>query len=158
APDCGNTVQEALATRAGKSVLDPAIIPYVLRSRQFRTENQSQQRSRLNDRLASRPFLLSSTRNCMRHRLLLAAAFVYLTATNLVWIARDTRPPFWDMAAHQSSALRIHDAFKTEGASGLWELRTATLPYPPLYHGVVAVFYALFGRTVDAAQYANIPA
>ena len=36
----------------------------------------------------------------MRHRILLAASLLYLCAANIVWIAIDTRPPFWDMANH----------------------------------------------------------
>jgi len=94
----------------------------------------------------------------MRHRILLAAAFVYLCVSNLVWIALDTRPPFWDMAAHQSGALRILNAVGAEGLLGLARVPSLTLPYPPLYHSVVAIFYAVFGKTVDAAQYANLPA
>ncbi len=49
----------------------------------------------------------------MRHQMLLFLSGAYLIATNLVWIAYDTRPPFWDMAAHQSAALRIYEAFRT---------------------------------------------
>src|SRR5687767_4411168 len=94
----------------------------------------------------------------MRHRILLAAAFVYLAIANIVWIAQDTRPPFWDMAAHQTGALRIHDAVRDEGAPGLGQITLSTAPYPPFYHSVVALFYRVFGRTVDAAQYANLPA
>ena len=33
-----------------------------------------------------------------------------------------------------------------------------TGPYPPLYHSIIAAFYALFGKTIDAAQWANLPA
>jgi hypothetical protein len=36
----------------------------------------------------------------MRHRILLVAALVYLCAANVIWIAIDTHPPFWDMANH----------------------------------------------------------
>ena len=94
----------------------------------------------------------------MRHRILLAAAFAYLAIANVIWIARDTRPPFWDMAAHQTAALRIHDAVESAGPAGLTQIESLTLPYPPFYHSIVAVFYAMFGRSTDTAQYANIPA
>ena len=84
----------------------------------------------------------------------------YLIATNLVWIAYDTRPPFWDMAGHQSAALRIYEAFRT--TSLLEALRSVAIGltgyYPPLYQTIVALFYAVFGRTADAALWANVPA
>ena len=94
----------------------------------------------------------------MRHRFLLAASFLYLVGANLIWIARDTRPPFWDMAEHQSSALRIYDAFASQGIRGIAEVPRLTLPYPPFYQSVVAGFYAIFGKSVDAAQWANLVA
>ena len=94
----------------------------------------------------------------IRHRFLLAAAFVYLAAANLIWIARDTRPPFWDMAYHQTAALRIYDAFSTFGIRAFAIVPLLTGFYPPLYHTVVALFYSLFGKTTDAAQWANLPA
>jgi 4-amino-4-deoxy-L-arabinose transferase-like glycosyltransferase len=94
----------------------------------------------------------------MRHRILLTASFLYLAIANVIWIARDTRPPFWDMAYHQSSALRIYDAFATTGIGAVWSLPYLTGFYPPFYQSTVAVFYAMFGRTNDAAQMANLPA
>lgn len=94
----------------------------------------------------------------IRHRFLLAAAFVYLAAANLIWIARDTRPPFWDMAYHQTAALRICDAFSTFGIRAIVIVPLLTGFYPPLYHSIVAVFYSVFGKTSDAAQWANLPA
>jgi 4-amino-4-deoxy-L-arabinose transferase-like glycosyltransferase len=94
----------------------------------------------------------------IRHRFLLAAAFLYLATANLIWIARDTRPPFWDMAYHQTAALRICDAFSTFGIRAIALVPFLTGFYPPLYHAIVAFFYSLFGRTIDAAQWANLPA
>ena len=92
----------------------------------------------------------------MRHRFLLAASFLYLVVADLIWIARDTRPPFWDMAEHQSSALRIYDAFASQGVRAISDVPLFTLPYPPFYQSVVAAFYAIFGRSVDVAQSANL--
>jgi 4-amino-4-deoxy-L-arabinose transferase-like glycosyltransferase len=94
----------------------------------------------------------------IRHRFLLVAAFLYVTAANLIWIARDTRPPFWDMAYHQTAALRIYDAFSNLGGGAIAIVPRLTGFYPPLYHTIVALFYGVFGQTVDAAQWANIPA
>src|SRR5262245_42122520 len=94
----------------------------------------------------------------MRHRILLATSFLYLAAANAVWIGWDTRPPFWDMAVHQSGALRIYDAVAHSGAAAIAAIPQLTGYYPPLYHSVVALFYAIFGKTIDAGQWANLPA
>jgi 4-amino-4-deoxy-L-arabinose transferase-like glycosyltransferase len=96
----------------------------------------------------------------MRHRILLAGALVYLTAANIIWIVRDTRPPFWDMAGHELGALRIYNAVENSGLSGLGEIprRHLTGSYPPFYHLVVAGTWAVFGKSVDVAQLANLPA
>ena len=94
----------------------------------------------------------------VRHRFLLAASFLYLAAANVIWIARDTRPPFWDMAAHQTTALRIFDSFAEGGIRALAAVPKLTGSYPPLYQSVVAVFYSVFGKTIDVAQLANLPA
>jgi hypothetical protein len=47
----------------------------------------------------------------MQHRIMPTAAFLYLALSHAVWISRDTRPPFWDVAAHASSSLNVHNAF-----------------------------------------------
>ena len=94
----------------------------------------------------------------IRHRFLLGASFLYLVAANLIWIARDTRPPYWDMADKQIGALRIYDAVATSGIGAIGQIPFLTDSYPPLYHSIIAVFYAIFGKTVDAAQWANLPA
>ena len=94
----------------------------------------------------------------IRHRFLLAASFLYLVVANLIWIARDDRPPYWDMADKQIGALRIYDAVATSGIRAIAVIPFLTGPYPPLYHSVIAASYALFGKTLDAAQWANLPA
>ena len=99
----------------------------------------------------------------IRHRFLLAASFLYLALANIIWIAWDTRPPFWDMAAHQIGALRIYDVFAERALHAFAAIPglTASYPlgfYPPFYHSIVAFFYAVFGKTVDAAEWANLPA
>src|SRR5438094_10489044 len=93
-----------------------------------------------------------------RHVFLLGTASFYLGAEILFWFARDTRPPFWGMAYHQTAALRIYDAFSTFGIRAFAIVPLLTGFYPPLYHTVVALFYSLFGKTTDAAQWANLPA
>ena len=95
----------------------------------------------------------------MPHRILLIGGFLYLAVTNLVWIALDTRPPFWDTALHQLSALRILGAFTEGGLTAIAAIPSITAGfYPPFYHSIVAVSYTLFGVSTDAAQIANIPA
>jgi 4-amino-4-deoxy-L-arabinose transferase-like glycosyltransferase len=95
----------------------------------------------------------------MRHRILLAVAAFYLTAANLIWFSRDTRPPFWDTACHETLALQVFQAFKELGAMGaLGALPSITGYYPPLYHSIVALFFSIFGASVDVARWANLPA
>jgi len=94
----------------------------------------------------------------MRHRILLGSSFLYLTVCNLIWIARDSRPPFWDMAAHQTGALRILNAVSENGVGALATIGSLSGFYPPLYHSIVAGFYRIFGVSSNSAQLANIPA
>src|SRR5262245_6504414 len=109
-------------------------------------------------RIILSPFGIINARMNMRHRFLIAASFSYLVIANLIWIAVDTRPPYWDMADKQIGALRIYDAASQAGIRALAMIPFLTGPYPPLYHSIVAAFYALFGKTIDAAQWANLPA
>jgi 4-amino-4-deoxy-L-arabinose transferase-like glycosyltransferase len=94
----------------------------------------------------------------MQHRILLAAAFLLLVVSNVIWISRDSRPPFWDMAAHLSGALHIYDAVAASGPGALLRLPTEHLTgfYPPLYHTVIAGAWSLFGTTVRVARLANL--
>jgi 4-amino-4-deoxy-L-arabinose transferase-like glycosyltransferase len=94
----------------------------------------------------------------IRHRFLLLASFLYLVAANLIWIALDTRPPYWDMADKQTGALNIYDAVAASGIRSVAQIPFLTGSYPPFYHSIVAAFYAVFGRSIDAAQWANLPA
>jgi 4-amino-4-deoxy-L-arabinose transferase-like glycosyltransferase len=94
----------------------------------------------------------------IRHRFLLVAAFSYLVAANLIWISRDSRPPYWDMADKQTGALRIYDAVANSGARAVAQIPFLTGSYPPLYYSIIAISYGLFGKTIDAAQWANLPA
>ncbi len=89
---------------------------------------------------------------------LLVVSFLYLAVGNLVWIARDDRPLYWDSAAHATSALEIADAFRNTGLRAIAQVPFLTGAYPPAYHSIVAIFFLIFGKTVDAAQWANLPA
>jgi hypothetical protein len=97
-------------------------------------------------------------RSMSGHRVVLTAGLLYVVVTNLVWMAIDTRPPFWDMAYHQSTALRILDAFSMHGVRGFAEVPHLSGGYPLLYPLLVAFFYRLFGTSVDVAQAVNLPA
>jgi 4-amino-4-deoxy-L-arabinose transferase-like glycosyltransferase len=94
----------------------------------------------------------------MRHRILLAASLLYLSITHILWIAIDTRPPFWDMANHASWAMGVLRNFQLNGIAALATLPQNTSGYPPLYHAIVALSYSVFGTSIDTAQLANFPA
>jgi 4-amino-4-deoxy-L-arabinose transferase-like glycosyltransferase len=93
-----------------------------------------------------------------RGYVLLGAALLYLIIGNIIWIAQDTRPPYWDSAGHALTAMQVLDAFKDAGLAAVTRVPSITGSYPPAYHVIVAFFYLLFGRTIDAAAWANLPA
>src|SRR5690349_812930 len=93
-----------------------------------------------------------------RPHLLLVLAFLYLATANLIWIAREDRPLYWDSAAHATSALEIADAIRTTGLRAFARVPFLTGAYPPFYHSIVAIFFLVFGKSIDAAQWANLPA
>src|SRR5687768_5602226 len=91
-------------------------------------------------------------------KVLLVAALLYLIIANIIWIAIDTTPPFWDMAYHQMGALQILAAFEQHGFTAIAHLPGLTGYYPPVYHAIVAGFYWLFGAGPDIGRLANLPA
>jgi 4-amino-4-deoxy-L-arabinose transferase-like glycosyltransferase len=93
-----------------------------------------------------------------KHRLILAGALVYLSITNVVWILYDTRPPFWDMAYHSSSALRVYEAFEENGVRAIALVPFRTGFYPPLVPSVVAAAWAIFGKTIPVSRLINLAA
>jgi 4-amino-4-deoxy-L-arabinose transferase-like glycosyltransferase len=93
-----------------------------------------------------------------RPHLLLLAGFLYLAVGNLIWISLDDRPLYWDSASHATSALRIADAFEDSVLRALARIPFLTGAYPPFYQFIVALFFLVFGKTIDAAQWANVPA
>src|SRR5688572_29971873 len=90
--------------------------------------------------------------------ILLGVSFLYLAIGNLIWIAYDNRPPYWDSATHSTSALEIADSFGDTGLRAFARVPFLTGAYPPVYHSIVAIFFLIFGKTIDAAQWANLPA
>jgi 4-amino-4-deoxy-L-arabinose transferase-like glycosyltransferase len=91
-------------------------------------------------------------------QILLAFALLYLCVCNIVWIHSDSRPPFWDAAYHQAKAIQVSNALHTLGLSGLLAIPRSTGYYPPLFHCIVAFFYALFGKSSHTGILANLPA
>ncbi len=82
----------------------------------------------------------------------LAAA---LWCVNAIWLTRDSRPPVWDMAMHQSYALNyLPGALRPPTLRG-WEWSGN---YPPLVHLLIALCYGLFRPGPHSAPLANIPA
>jgi 4-amino-4-deoxy-L-arabinose transferase-like glycosyltransferase len=94
----------------------------------------------------------------MRHRFLLAASLIYLAVTDIIWIAIDTRPPFWDMANHAMWSLNVLRDFQDHGLAALKTLPFASPFYPPFYYARVAMAYWIAGVSIDTAQLANVPA
>jgi 4-amino-4-deoxy-L-arabinose transferase-like glycosyltransferase len=94
----------------------------------------------------------------MRPHILLGTALLYLCMANVIWILNDSRPPFWDMAYHQAKAIQVYDAVRSQGLAGLLEISHLTGFYPPLFHSVVAIFFALSGKSIHSGAWANLPA
>ena len=80
-----------------------------------------------------------------------------LWSVQFVWLDRDTRPPVWDMALHQTYALNYLD--KGDSAAGEhlkpWE-RSGN--YPPFVHLMIAAVFFIFHRGPHIAVLVNIPA
>src|SRR5512137_944107 len=76
-----------------------------------------------------------------RDYFLLLMLSILLWVLHAVWLLRDTRPPVWDMALHQTYALNYLP--DTPGPTSLryWELSGN---YPPFVHLVIALTYLLF--------------
>ncbi len=85
---------------------------------------------------------------------------MFLTAAlwvvNLLWLRKDTRPPVWDMALHQSYALNyLPEAMPAAQRATLTE-RSGN--YPPFVHLMIAFCFAVLHPDSKVATLANIPA
>ncbi len=85
---------------------------------------------------------------------LLAVAAIW--GVNFVWLQRDTRPPVWDMALHQTYALNYLPQSQGTGDELAWSARSGN--YPPLVHIAIALCYRFFHPGPHIAVLANIPA
>lgn len=91
-----------------------------------------------------------------RDRVWILALAVLIWGTNAVWLLRDSRPPVWDMALHQSYALNYIQAGPPQGvAVRSWALSGN---YPPFVHLVIACLYLIVHPAPRVAALANIPA
>jgi 4-amino-4-deoxy-L-arabinose transferase-like glycosyltransferase len=81
------------------------------------------------------------------------AAAVWLI--NVVWLTRDTRPPVWDMALHQTYAFNYMPGY---GATTNLEFWRASGNYPPFVHLAIAASYILLHPGTHVAALADLPA
>ena len=84
---------------------------------------------------------------------LLLAAAVWLI--NAAWLMRDTRPPVWDMALHQTYAFNYLPGYSAAAGIDFWR---ASGNYPPFVHLAIAACYILFHPGPHVAVLANVPA
>jgi hypothetical protein len=81
------------------------------------------------------------------------AAAVWLI--NALWLMRDTRPPVWDMALHQTYAFNYVPGYNPATDVDFWR---ASGNYPPFVHLAIAACYILFHPAPHIAVLANLPA
>src|SRR5262245_66204704 len=91
----------------------------------------------------------------MRHRILLAASLFYLFAANIIWISIDTRPPFWDMANHARWSLEVLHDFQQNGIAATLTPPRDSGSYPRVYYAVTAIFFRIFGTSIDTPTFAH---
>lgn len=99
-------------------------------------------------------------RNIGARRLFREQGIVLSVATavwlvNAAWLMRDTRPPVWDMALHQTYALNYVPGHRTAAPVEFWR---ASGNYPPFVHLAIAACYILFHPGPHVAVLANLPA
>jgi hypothetical protein len=80
-----------------------------------------------------------------------------LWGVNIVWLLRDTRPPVWDMALHQTYAFNYlsGNASSPDQTLKPWE---KSGHYPPFVHLAIASVYMIFHPGPHIAVLANVPA
>jgi 4-amino-4-deoxy-L-arabinose transferase-like glycosyltransferase len=86
--------------------------------------------------------------------ILLAVAVIW--GVNFIWLRRDTRPPVWDMALHQTYALNYLPQGQGSEEALAWSSRSGN--YPPFVHLAIALCYRIFHAGPHIAVLANIPA
>ena len=81
---------------------------------------------------------------------------IALWGVNVIWMARDSRPPVWDMALHQTYAMNYYPGPAPEAHVPWPWARSGN--YPPFVHIVIAFFFWLFHPGPHIAALANVPA
>ena len=81
----------------------------------------------------------------------------FLWGVQIAWLERDTRPPVWDMALHQTYALNYVESEHAAFGDSLkpWE---RSGHYPPFVHWMIAAAFLIFHPGPHIAVLANIPA
>ena len=79
----------------------------------------------------------------LRDTLLLAAVVVTVTALNVWWRTRETRPPHWDMGHHLANSLEYLQGFSLSHPLPFID---AYNYFPPLVYWVADAFYAALGN------------
>jgi 4-amino-4-deoxy-L-arabinose transferase-like glycosyltransferase len=90
----------------------------------------------------------------------LAAVWLFaalLWSVNFIWLKRDTRPPLWDMALHQTYALNYIDSGESPPGP-VTRIRDLSGNYPPFVHLVIAFFFLVLHPGPHVAVLANLPA
>src|SRR5512136_301292 len=90
-----------------------------------------------------------------RDYLLLLILSGLLWILNLIWLSRDTRPPVWDMALHQTYALNFLPGARIPTTLPYWNWSGN---YPPFVHIAIALTYLIFHPGPHIAVLANVPA
>jgi 4-amino-4-deoxy-L-arabinose transferase-like glycosyltransferase len=80
-----------------------------------------------------------------------------LWGAHIIWLSKDTRPPVWDMALHQTYAFNYLDdnGILLETNAKAWE---KSGDYPPFVHWAIAAMYLIFHPGPHIARLANLPA
>lgn len=85
----------------------------------------------------------------VRMHWLFTGILILCLITNIIWIARDTSPPLWDMAGHSARVFVFSDFITGFHPKAIWQYDTI---YPPATYLVSAGATLLFGRTADGPQ------
>jgi 4-amino-4-deoxy-L-arabinose transferase-like glycosyltransferase len=82
---------------------------------------------------------------------LLGVTVAVIMALNLLWVSRDTRPPYWDYARHLADSI----VYQGSLSHPLWAITTYQ-GYPPFAYWVTDVFYWVFGTALWVAILSNV--
>jgi len=87
-----------------------------------------------------------------RPRVALAALWLAVSATAVVWMAIDRRPPEWDHANHLERAVDCYRSLRIVSDSGVREILEASSFYPPVVTCTTGLLYLVFPVAPLTAQ------